>query len=503
MGFTSVPRRRLLRGLLAAAVLFVGAAGTATALAAPDQHRARTLHHLMTLRTATTGRLPVDQLRLMNYYPADAGWTLMWTQYSHARTAADMEAIASLGANTVRVIVQPSALGYPTVTPAMLANFRDLLATARAARLGVQLTLFDWWHSYDDVAGSEAWLRSLLAGQAKNPTIALVELQNEIPIDNAGAIAWARTLMPFLSTVLPGVPRTLSVSGTAGAAGIQTLVGDLPGSAIDVIDVHYYGDASGAADVIRTAKSVAAGRPVIVGEAGTSTPDGAAGEEAQARYYRVLERTTVALGLPPAAPWTFTDFTATGIPNNPDPKEYHFGLRRTDGTWKPAAAVVKESFAGIVDDDLDGGFERETNNGGARLGAWTPYDTVDGVGFVAGDAVRTGSESLCFTATSGHSSAVPSVMQKLPVLTAGERFTVTTYVDRVAPTGSERVALAWFAGNGTYLGQVESAVATASDTWQPLTVTGTAPVGASTVQVHLKAAYENGRACYDDTTISG
>lgn len=506
MGYTALPRRRLLRALLAAAVILVAGAGTAAALAAPGPHVHVRAQSETASSTTLSGRTPVSRLRLMNYYPADAGWTLMWTHYSHARTAADLQAIASLGANTVRIIVQPGAVGYPTVSPAMLANFRDLLATARSARLGVQLTLFDWWSSYGDVAGSEAWLRSLLAGQSGNPTIALVELQNEIPIGNASAVAWARSLMPYLSTVLPGVPRTLTVSGTAGAVGIQTLLADLPASAIDVIDVHYYGDAAGAAGVVRAAQSVAAGRPVIVGEAGSSTPDGAAGEEAQARFYRVLERTTAALGIPPAAPWTYTDFTATGIPNSPGVNEYHFGLRRVDGTWKPAAAVVKESFAGVVDSalswDLDGGFERETN-GGTRLGSWTSYDSADGAGQVASDLVRSGLQALCFSGTSGHASAVPSVMQRLPVLAAGERFTVSTHVDRLLPTGVERVALAWFASGGQYLGQVESAGATASGTWQQLTVTGSAPAGASTVEVHLKAAYETGRACYDDTTISG
>ena len=507
MGFTAAPRRRLLRALLAAAVMLVGGVGAAEAFATPSWSKLHVQRHpQFTARVVSNTRVPLSQLRLMNYYPADAGWTLMWTHYSPARTAADMQAIASLGANAVRIIVAPSALGYPTVDPTMLAHFQDVLATAHAARLGVQLTLFDWWSSYGDIAGSEAWLRSLFAGQSGNPVIALVELQNEIPIDNATAIAWARSLLPYLSTVLPGVPRTLTVSGSAGAAGIATLIGDLPPSAIDVVDVHYYGDASGAADVIRAAKSVAGGRPVLVGEAGLSTPDGAAGEEAQARFYRVLERTTVALGVPPAAPWTFTDFTATGIPNNPGVNEYHFGLRRVDGTWKPAAAVVKESFteptSSDVAYDLDGGFERETN-GGARFGAWTPYDTADGAGEVASDVVRSGLQSLCFTGTGGRSSAVPSVMQQLPVLTNGERFTVTTYVDRLAPTGVERIALAWFSSGGQYLGQVESPAATSANTWQQLTVSGSAPVGASTVQVHLKAAYESGRACYDDTAISG
>lgn len=501
MGLTAVPRRRLLRALLAAAIVLVGTVG-ATEAFATTRFRVNP-HARLVARTAAVSRLPVDQLRLVNYYPADNAWTLMWTHYSHTQVASDMQAIASLGANAVRVIVQPSAVGYPTVSPSMLANFRDMLTTAHDAGLSVQLTLFDWWSSYADVNGSEAWLRSLLGGQGGNSTIALVELQNELPIGNTSAISWARTLLPYLSSVLPGVPRTLTVAGSAGAAGIATLLSDMPQSSIDVVNVHYYGDASGAADVIRQAQSVANGRPVIVGEAGLSTPDGAPGEEAQARFYRVMERTTVALGIPPAAPWTLNDFAATAIPNYPGTNEYHFGLRRLDGTWKPAAAVVKESFAGIVDNDLDGGFEREANNGGARLGAWTPYDTADGVGQVAGDLVRSGLQSVCFTGTSGHTTAVPSVMQKLPVLTAGERFTVTTYVDRLLPTGVERVALAWFGSAGQYLGQVESSSASTSDTWQSLTVTAAAPAGASTVQVHLKAAYESGRACYDDTTITG
>ena len=98
-----------------------------TALAAT---KTRTTSTSTTTTTTSTTRLPVSQLKIMNYYPADAGWTLMWSSYSHARTAADFASIASLGANTVRVIVQPNTLGYPTVSSTMLANFRDVLATA-------------------------------------------------------------------------------------------------------------------------------------------------------------------------------------------------------------------------------------------------------------------------------------------------------------------------------------------------------------------------------------
>jgi hypothetical protein len=91
----------------------------------------------------------------MNYYPADDGWTNMWTSYSHDKTVSDFQAIASLGANTVRIIVAPAAMGYPTVTSTRLAEFRDMLAVASAQGLSVQLTLFDMWHNYTDITGSQ------------------------------------------------------------------------------------------------------------------------------------------------------------------------------------------------------------------------------------------------------------------------------------------------------------------------------------------------------------
>jgi hypothetical protein len=291
-------------------------------------------------------RVPVSQLRLMNYYPADAAWSQMWTRYSHARTAADFQAIASLHANAVRIIVQPTTVGYPVVRPDMLARFRDMLATARAAGLSVQLTLFDWWASYSDVVGSQRWLASLLAGQKNNPTIALVELKNELPPTSVSAVRWAQQLLPYLPTLLPGVPRTVSASGTSGVTGLASLVGALPVTMLDVIDVHYYGSAQQAPAVLAAARALGGGiRTVIVGEAGRSTL-GAASEQAQATFFTQIAAATRALKLPPPAPWILSDFTAGAIPTTASAAEYHYGLRRTDGSWKPAAAVVRTIFAG-------------------------------------------------------------------------------------------------------------------------------------------------------------
>jgi hypothetical protein len=445
-------------------------------------------------------RLPVSALKIMNYFPANAGWSNMWTDYSHDRTIADFRAISSLGANTVRIIVPPAAMGYPEVSPDRLAEFQDALAAAQQAGLQVQLTLFDMWHNYGDIAGSQAWVQSLLTGQSGNPTIALVELQNEIPLTSS-AFDWARRLLPYLSTQLPGVPRTVSAAGATGDAGIKALLGALPASLMDVADVHYYGDAAGALDPIRTALAYSGNRPVIVGEAGLSTIDGSAGEQAQARFYGVLARITQSLGVPAAAPWIFSDFTANAIPYRTSQSQYHFGLRLLSGEWKPAAAVVSDAFAGRSAPDIDGGFEREAN-GDSALGSWTLFDAADGKASVTTQVAYTGRQAVCFAHTSGHLQFVPSVMQSLPVLQRGQVVSASAYVLRWKATGFERVALAWFDARGRFLGQFQSPLATTDGAWTPVTVSAQAPAAATTVQVHLKAAYENGYTCYDDVSIN-
>src|SRR6185503_17460096 len=75
---------------------------------------------LVRAATADAPRLKIDDVRLVSYYPASHGWELMWTRWDPAGMAADFERIADLEANTVRVIVQPDAFGYPEPRPAML-----------------------------------------------------------------------------------------------------------------------------------------------------------------------------------------------------------------------------------------------------------------------------------------------------------------------------------------------------------------------------------------------
>ena len=55
----------------------------------------------------------LKRVRLMNYYPSHNGWEYMWINWDQATMDHDFGSIAGMGANTVRLILQPKAFGPP------------------------------------------------------------------------------------------------------------------------------------------------------------------------------------------------------------------------------------------------------------------------------------------------------------------------------------------------------------------------------------------------------
>src|ERR1700727_2275667 len=48
----------------------------------------------------------LSSLKLMNYYPSNAGWTYMWQSWNPAQINSDFAKIAGMSANAVRVDIQ-------------------------------------------------------------------------------------------------------------------------------------------------------------------------------------------------------------------------------------------------------------------------------------------------------------------------------------------------------------------------------------------------------------
>jgi hypothetical protein len=337
---------------LTVAVFFVASLILAIALTRPASHGSASQFPAAPKRPATV-ESRVGDLKEVNYYPAAGGWTYMWSRFDPTAIDLDFTRIRALDANTVRIIIQPSVFGFPTVRPVMADRLSEVIGLAAKHSLRVHLTLFDWWSGFTDVHGSKEWASSLLSPYRGDPRIAVVELQNEIYPQNHEAVAWVTTMLPYLSTIMPGTLRTVS-TGSVPPELFALFTHELKGSPPDFWDYHYYGPAGDAHSLLSRIKALAAPRPLLVGETGYSTDaapgDQAAQEQAQAAYYSAVFTATAALGLPSPAPWTLDDFSPGAIPPGggtaDQPAQYGYGLFTLDGTPKPAAAVVRRAFSG-------------------------------------------------------------------------------------------------------------------------------------------------------------
>jgi hypothetical protein len=446
----------------------------------------------------------VSSLKVVNYYPATAAWADMWTSWDPETLDRDFARIAALNANAVRLIVFPYTFGYPEPSPEMTARLEAAIALASKHGLQVQLTLFDSWGEYSDHEGSARWLAAILAPYTGDPRIAFVELRNELPT-TAPALAWASALIGVVRTVDPGRLVTVSTSGSEGLEGLRRLENGLAGAPPDFYDFHYYGEAALAYRTLAAAKRLVAPAPLFVGETGQASA-GAAGlsEAKQDHYLRSVDLAAHTLGLGFPAPWTLSDFASGVVPWAGAPAtEYAFGLYREDGKAKRAASSETAFFAtGAVDRSFNNGFER-----GATLPSeWERYAGEDARFVRSVGVAHRGRAAACISRSRGTTSAVPAFMIS-PVaahVRRGRTYTLSAWAKGRSIAGDDRVAIAWFDGAGSYLGQVESAsVSRGTSGWTKLVARGEAPPAADHVELHLKSAHEPGTVCFDDVGFAG
>ena len=296
-------------------------------------------------------RVPKD-VRSISYFPALGGWTLMWTRFDAEAIDRDLARIAWLHANTVRVIVPARVFGYPDPEATMSARLENVVDLAARHGLRVELTLFDWWHDYADIAGSRRWAGQLLSPYTDDARIAFVELKNEIRPQDVGAAAWAAALIPYVRDVARR-PVAISVPALDPARDLGLLRSALGIAQPDFYSAHFYWRPELAAHDLEAARSAVAPLPLWLGETGYSTavpydvlpgvPASPSAREAEQGYYlRSLALVVRRVGLPPIAPWILSDFTPEAIPAD-DPavqgnaREYRFGRLPSSGRSSPAA----------------------------------------------------------------------------------------------------------------------------------------------------------------------
>jgi hypothetical protein len=457
----------------------------------------------------------LQALHLVNYFPSDAGWQYMWTRWDPSRIDDDFAKMATLGANAVRITVFPAVMGFPTPSPVMQARLAQIVAMADGHGLEVQLSLFDQFTDFAAIPDSLTWAHDLLAPLDAGSRIAFIDLRNELDapstLGNPQVYRWVDALLPAVEADARGVPVTLSVTAAADIITLRAALRVEP----DFWDLHYYSSDGLAYATMDEAVEAAAPLPVFVGETGISTsgydapPDLPAGQPSwdayQAHYYQVVEQAALSLGLGAAAPWTLYDFTQAAIPSRQPPDQYAFGLFDTDGTPKPAAAVISRLFhTGEVSDDFNSDFSQSVATPGGGLPAvWRLWDRGEAHFALDPTVGHQGPGSARISDSGGTDKDMPGfyTVPVQPQVVPGCQYRVTAWVRGRGATGTTVVNVSWYDAEGVFITGSDSTGLGSGDTnWTELQATGTAPPGAAFAEIWLKSAENSGTVWFDDVT---
>lgn len=471
--------------------------------------------------SAATASTVLAGTREMNYYPANGGWSYMWTKFNPSTINADFAKLNSQGYNTVRIILQADnqAFNYPTPTAAQLDRLNQVVAMAAANGLKVDLTLFDFWGVYSDIAGSKTWADAVVKPYAGDSRVTLIDLQNEIKSETAGTLDWAKQMIPYVRGISGGIPVTVSTYGITRMQQLVTALSATPASTPDFYSYHLYGTYGNSHNILSQVKAMVGTVPLYVGEFGySSSVDNAEApiglqmnktstEAFQEYQFRSVAAAARALGLPTPAAWAYSDFAPDAIPYNAAAKEYGFGINRLDGSAKPVAATWKNIMAGgAVSSEFNQGFERVDDVGQPQL--WRIYQSAS-KGYTANFARDTakhrygGAASARISqSTTSNSGTASYYLNPVTPIVPGQSYTLSAWISGSAATGTNTVSIAWFDKNGTYLSQpTSSATPAGSFWWQQKTVTAAAPAGAVKAELHLNSKGNTGSVWFDDVTF--
>ncbi len=320
-------------------------------------------------RAPVVRELPPLSVRGVNYFPRETPWGGMWTKTPADVWEQDMTLAASLGCNTVRTFLQfaphieQAGLLKPdgALTPAYHEKLELLLAAGwrHGIRVVVCFEFSQPWLAATNAAAR--WQRALgdaVGAHADDGRVLLWDVMNE-PDDDA---KWTAATRAYLKAAQPFIKQLdtnhLTTVGLAWRTDRLREVG-LP----DVLQYHEYAPKAdlfkeGAQRVLASLgnqRQWGGSRPLLIGECGMSTarddahgaaPElragiGAApGSEAdQARLYALVLAGAEQGRAAGVLAWCLHDYPIR------NPNEAHFGLVRADGSLKPAADVLRETFA--------------------------------------------------------------------------------------------------------------------------------------------------------------
>jgi hypothetical protein len=539
-----------------------GAAGLAGPLLRSGDARAATASG----QRSTAGRDAADNvppgfspnLYTIAYFPAvNAGYP-MWSHYDGDQYESDMRTARGLGFTSLRVFISPLPPSYevfdwPTPTKAELGHLTDLYNRSKSVGIAIHLTLFSvWWYEtspnrtfyspFGQISASKEWAKAVLGALPDFANLSCIEIKNEVkfasvqaydsgfdsgwpgtppkdPKIGQVAIVWAQQLIPYVRSVAPGVPVTISTTTdnasfpgdpTADLAAFVTATKGTS-AAPDWYDYHcYVGNEPGLIyGRLQAAKTAVGGAgQLYIGETGMSlTPAGtqSAGQaqRLQADYLQTVRWSCAQLGLPDPGVWTLLDFgTSQQFQDGQS-----LGLIDPDGNLRPSGSLYQTVRPGspVPAVGLNGamlGYQTDTN-GNVLPDRWvlfTGADTGPGHQPIA-SALDSGNVYHGYQSVrlynSGHSNPgyEPPALQASPVtapiVKAGQTYTFGCYLKASGSYGTPSLQVAWYGVNGHMSGSTGNRLALGSS-FRQYSLSSTAPPGAEYARLLVRTPGNGG-----------
>lgn len=288
------------------------------------------------------------QIAGINYYPQSSPWTKFWPEYNQDQTQLDLDLVQQLGLNTVRIFISYADFGGDKVNLANVAKLRHFLNQAQAHELKVIVTLFDHHtdHAITQWAADDRHLAGFIAQFADHPAILAWDIKNEANRDydlNTQPLtdAWLRHIA---RTVRAYDPNHLITIGWSTPEAATTLM-----DVVDLISFHYFEDPAAYSARLEKLLAAAPNKPVVLQEFVLPTwnsywPNGHT-EQEQALYYANILRQQRNHATAGYLVWTLHDFDSVPLAEFSLPwqqaTQANMGLVRRDGSFKPAAALLR------------------------------------------------------------------------------------------------------------------------------------------------------------------
>lgn len=302
-------------------------------------------------------------LKGFNYYPRDTDFAFFWEQWDGNAVQNDMAKMAAMNTNVVRVLIPYGGdfdwnnSNTGVVNPAHLDQLRQFVQIAGKFNLRVIITLFDFYGNYpaagwDEEKSNFTYLDAIVNAFANDDRVLAWDIHNEpenyVPDFTTHpdkVLNWLSRMHDriraddpnHLITVGAGSYSDLWVTGSGGFNII---------SLSDFVSLHSYNALDFGNEVVHIREHTS--KPILLEETGWPTGPTTAGnpgftEAQQLTVYTDATKVAHDLNLAGLVAWDYSDHVPQGWVGYNDPVDY-YGLMRTNGTLKPAAAPFLTGF---------------------------------------------------------------------------------------------------------------------------------------------------------------